>query len=299
MKRIAPLLTGLFLLAAGAAATLRAAAPLPASAFDYDAARPLDVQVKTAEKKDGIEVRDITFAAAASGARTAAYLVVSPLAKPGPGILFVHWYEPESPDSNRTQYLSQAVELAKAGTTSLLVATPWSEPTWFPKRNAAEDYRTTIDDVKEFRRALDVLLAQPNIDRKRIAFVGHDFGMMCGAVLAGVDRRVTAWALQAGTTSFSHWYLYMPRLEGAARQAKIDALAPLDPVLYIAKASPSPILLQFGHHDPHVTDARAQAFFDAAGEPKQILWYDAGHHLNDQAVADRQAWLRKTLKLAP
>jgi predicted esterase len=279
------------------AAPLRRTEPLPPSAFAYDATRPLDVRVKATEKRDGIEVRDITFASV-SGSRTAAYLVVSPLSKPSAGILFVHWYEPESPDSNRTQYLSQAVELAKVGTTSLLVATPWSDPSWFPKRNAAEDYRATIDEVKELRRALDVLLAQPNIDMKRVAFVGHDLGMMCGAVMAGVDRRVTAWALQAGTTSFSHWYLYSPRLEGAARQAKIDELAPLDPILYLPKASPAPVLLQFGHKDPHVTDARAQAFYDAAGQPKQILWYDAGHHLNDQAIADRQAWLKKTLKLS-
>jgi len=291
-----PTVIHLLLLAAVAAAPRPGSGALPPSAFDYDSSRPLDVQVKATERRDGVEVRDITYASAA-GRRTAAYLVVAPGAKPVAGILFAHWYEPTSGDSNRTQFLSQAVELAKAGATSLLIETLWSDPGWFPNRNPAEDYSSTVAQVKEFRRALDVLLAQPRVDRQRIAFVGHDMGMMCGAVLAGVDRRVHAWALLAGTTSFSQWYLYRPQLEGAARQAKIDELAPLDPVLYIPKAAPAPVLMQFGHADHHVPDDRAAAFFAAAREPKKILWYDAGHHLNDLAIADRQRWLRKTLKL--
>jgi dienelactone hydrolase len=290
------LTTRFFLLSTLAAAPLLAAAALPPSAFDYDSSRPLDIQVKATEQRDGVEVRDITFASAAGG-RTAAYLVVSPGSRPAAGILFAHWYEPTSADSNRTQFVSQAVELAKAGATSLLIETLWSEPSWFANRNPAEDFNSTVTQVKELRRALDVLLAQPHIDRKRVAFVGHDLGMMCGAVMAGVDRRVNAWALQAGTTSFSLWYLYTPHLEGAARQAKIDELAPLDPVLYIPKAAPAPVLMQFGHSDRHVPDDKAQAFFEAAREPKQILWYDAGHHLDDRAIADRQKWLRKVLKL--
>ena len=43
-------------------------------------------------------------------------------------VLFVHWYEPGSADSNRTQFLSQALELAREGVVSLLPETMWSEP---------------------------------------------------------------------------------------------------------------------------------------------------------------------------
>ena len=42
-------------------------------------------------------------------------------------------------------------------------------------------------------------------------------------------------------------------------------------------------------------EERALQMFEAAREPKPILWYDAGHGLNEQAVADRLAWLRKQL----
>jgi fermentation-respiration switch protein FrsA (DUF1100 family) len=262
--------------------------------FDYDRSRPFDIQVKNYERRDGAEVRDITFASARGG-RTAAYLVLPVRAAKGPGILFVHWYEPESSDSNRTQFLKQAVELAGGSATSLLIETMWSDPKWFASRKRVDDYANSIAQVKELRRALDVLLARETVDANRVAYVGHDFGAMYGAVLSAIDRRPCAWALQAGTTSFSLWYLLGTKLEGAERQSVIDRLAPLDPVAYISKAAPSPVLFQFGRKDPYVPEKRAQEFFGAAAQPKTMLWYHAGHGLNEQALRDRQQWLKKNL----
>lgn len=276
---------------------LLAAAALDPSVFDYDRNRPFDEKIVHVDERDGAEIHDISFAGAASR-RIAAYLVTPHRAGVrGPGILFVHWYEPESKDSNRTQFLEQAVELARSGATSLLIETMWSDPKWFPARNRNDDYANSIAQVKELRRALDFLVEQKTVDRTRIGYVGHDFGAMYGAVMAGVDRRPHAWALQAGTTSFSLWYLLGTKLEGAERQAVVDRLAPLDPVNYIGKAAPAPVLFQFGRSDKYVPEERAKEFFDAAKEPKTILWYDAGHGLNEQAVRDRQAWLHKVLRI--
>ncbi len=256
----------------------------------------LDINEKGMEIRNGVKVHDIAFANT-TGGRTAAYLVDS--AKPGKSaaILFVHWLEPSSKDSNRTQFLNQAVELAKLGTTSLLIETMWSDPEWFNRRDSSQDYANSVQQIEELGRALDVLLAQPHIDRKRVAYVGHDFGMMCGAVLAGTERRVRVWAFQAGTTSFSDWFLLLPKRQGEDREKFIAELAPLDPVRHIGKAAGSPVLMQFGRKDPYVPEAKAKQFFEAAGEPKKILWYEAGHGLNGQAIQDRQAWLKQQLRL--
>lgn len=279
-----------------AAAAFVLAAALSPATFDYDRSRPFGIEIVNTEHSGPAEIRDITFVDA-EGRRTAAYLVSPHKAGTGPGVLFVHWYEPESTDSNRSQFLPQAVELAGSGATSLLIETMWSDSKWFRTRKRDEDYENSIRQVKELRRALDLLFAQRTVDRRRIAYVGHDFGAMYGAVLAGVEDRVHAWALQAGTTSFSLWYLLGTKLEPSEKQAVIDKLAPLDPVLYIGKAPPAAVLFQFGRKDPYVPEARAQEFFDAAKEPKEILWYDAGHPLNDAAVRDRQAWLKKQLRI--
>ena len=57
------------------------------------------------------------------------------------------------------------------------------------------------------------------------------------------------------------------------------------------------MLLQFAEKDFYVPRDHAEALYAAARGPKQILWYQAGHGLNDQASQDRRKWLRQTLKL--
>ena len=91
-----------------------------AGLFDYDASAPLDVRVTKSEMREGVEVRDITFANA-SGGRTAAYLVVPAEGGAHPAALMAHWYSPEHPDSNRTQFLGQAVELANAAPIRMVI----------------------------------------------------------------------------------------------------------------------------------------------------------------------------------
>ena len=174
----------------------------------------------------------------------------------------------------------------------------WAEPHWFEKRKQSQDLENSILQVKELRRALDLLQERPAIDRGRIAFVGHDFGAMFGAVLAGADTRVCAWALQAGTTSFSDWYLLHPKLEGAERERFIQRLSVLDPVRFIGAAAPAPVLLQFSSHDEYVPVEKAARFFQAASEPKEIHFYEAGHALDVAAVvSDRETWLCSKLGL--
>jgi len=54
---------------------------------------------------------------------------------------------------------------------------------------------------------------------------------------------------------------------------------------------------QFGTNDPYVPKVRAEEFFSAVSGEKKILFYEAGHGLNEQAMKDRVAWLRAVLGL--
>lgn len=134
--------------------------------YDYNASAPFDVKVTKTEKRDGVEVRDITYANT-SGGRKAAYLVVPVTKGKHPAALMVHWYAPEEHDSNRTQYLDQAIALAKLGVVSLLPETMWSEPKWFPTRKREDDFDASVRSVRELRRELDLLLSQPDVDKSR------------------------------------------------------------------------------------------------------------------------------------
>ena len=277
-----------------AATSLARQTKMPGTLFEYDASQPFDTKEAGVEKRDGVDVHDVTFANT-SGGRTSAYLVTSAAAGSHAGILYVHWFEPESADSNRTQFLAEAVDNAKRGATSLLIDTMWSNPKWFDTRKQRDDYSSSVRQVKELRRALDFLLSQPRIDRHRVAYVGHDFGAMYGAVLSGLETRVRAYVLMAGTTAFSDWFLLGSKLAGAERQQFISQMAVLDPIRYIGAAVPSAVMFQFGSTDKYVPRSKAEAFFAAAREPKQALWYDAGHALSREAARNRQQWLKAQL----
>ena len=73
---------------------------------------------------------------------------------------------------------------------------------------------------------------------------------------------------------------------------------PLCPSAYIARAG-APVLLQFGRMDPYVPLKDAEALAADAPQPKTVLYYDAGHALNEQARLDRLGWLERRLNLRP
>lgn len=264
--------------------------------YDYDTKAPLDVQMGATATRQAAVLRELTYSKLAGG-RTGATLVTPKATGRHAAVLFVHWYDSDATNSNRTQFLDEAVDLAQSGAVSLLIDTMWSDTKWFGTRNPADDVSNSVAQVKELRRALDVLTSRPEVNAKRIAYVGHDFGAMYGSLLGGSDRRVSAYVLIAGTKSFSDWYLLGRKVEGEARAAVIRELAPLDPADRVAELAPSPVLFQFGTQDHFVPAASADAFFAGAREPKEMRRYDCGHEMNAAATSDRKAWVKAKLGL--
>jgi len=264
--------------------------------FDYDAAVSLDVRTVGTRTHDDWIGTELTYCPLPDR-RRAAYVVQPTGESPHAGLLYVHWYEPAAPTSNRTEFFSEAQTMAQRGAVSLLIEAPWSDREWFLKRTQADDYRASIDTVIELRRAMDLLLVQPGVDAKRVGYVGHDFGAMYGVIMGSVDPRPCCYVLMAGTPRLSDWFLYYPQLAGAAREAYVESMRDLDPIRRIASLAPAPLLFQFGEEDRHVPVARAEAFFQAAGQPRQLTWYDAGHELGERATSDRVAWVSERLDL--
>ena len=212
-------------------------------------------------------------------------------------ILYVHWYEPESGNSNRSQFQEEAKEMARGGAVCLLVETLWSDPDFFIKRTQEDDLQNSVEEVVNIRRAMDLLLSQPNVDTKRFAYVGHDFGGMYGVLAGSLDQRPTQYVVMAATPRFPDWYLYSPKLEGEAREVFIRQMSEIDPITHVPNLSRASVLFQFATDDPHVPVERAEEFFAAAKEPKEMKWYQAGHGLNENATRDRKIWLKEKLML--
>src|SRR5450759_101172 len=95
-----------------------AASSWPAAAelsFDYDKAHPLDLRESGIRQEGVATLRDISYAAL-DGSRNKATIVSGTTSSVSrPAILFVHWYGPPAPSSNRTQFVPDAIELAKHG----------------------------------------------------------------------------------------------------------------------------------------------------------------------------------------
>lgn len=265
--------------------------------FDYHRQTPVQIETTGSETRGSVTVQDIRYASPVDGKPIGAYLVSPTEAaeKSRAGVLYVHWYEPHAADSNRTQFLDEAVTLAaENGIVSLLPETMWSEPAWYREgRSLVSDYQDAIHQVIELRRALDVLTAQPQVDETHIAYVGHDFGAMYGSLLIGSDPRPKAYILIAGASNFNHWMLFgvepdRPGLD--TYRAKMDALAPAH---FVAKAAPVPVFFQFGTEDFYTPAEDVFAFSRAASEPKDIRLYVCGHAMDIPKVrADRLAYLR-------
>jgi len=79
------------------------------------------------------------------------------------------------------------------------------------------------------------------------------------------------------------------------REAGVD-LRVARPVDTIGQISPRPLLIIHGQEDGLFNVENAYHLYEAAGEPKEIQWWDAGHRLPDTAVLRAAAWLDHQLR---
>ena len=155
------------------------------------------------------------------------------------------------------------------------------------------------EDLREVRRALDLLLSQPQVDRRRLGFVGHDYGAMYGSIVSGVERRVKTYVFMTAHPRFSDWSLkYWPVTAKAGEETYRQATKEIDPINYVSHAAPAALFFQFATSDKFIPRDTALGYFAAAGKPKQIRWYDTVHELNIEAArTDRRVWLTRKLGL--
>jgi fermentation-respiration switch protein FrsA (DUF1100 family) len=74
-------------------------------------------------------------------------------------------------------------------------------------------------------------------------------------------------------------------------------LASIDPLRYVARSSPSALLLQDGRRDSVVPRKALVDLARAAGKPKSVRWYTAGHAPNAREYREAIAWLSSRLGL--
>jgi dienelactone hydrolase len=254
-----------------------------------------------------IKIFDVYFTSPMGGMIPAS-IVVPPGDGPFPGVLFGHWAMKGSPTRNRTEFLEEAVLLAKSGVVSMLVEAPFAregyqeDETPLSQKEANSFYRS----IMEFRRCIDMLVRRYPVDASRVAFVGHSFSAGVGGVLAGVDKRIKAYVLMAGVLTMSDYLMSNEpemvkwREEVGPERLKqyLQKNAHLDPVHYLPHIAPAALFLQNARNDGGAGEKWARRALQIASEPKTLKIYESDHALNAEARRDRIEFLRAQLKFA-
>jgi dienelactone hydrolase len=275
----------------------------------YDQKAPLDIKETGTVDRNGVKVQDINFASP-KGGRITAYLIVPSTKGSHAGVVYGHWG-----NGNRTEFLSEAIALARVGTVSVLIDYPWERTGewWQPQFGFNEPEKRTeqyLQAITDLQRAIDLLLARSDVDPNRIAYVGHSYGAQWGAVLAALDKRIKTAVLMAGVPSAASIWLeatndaslvgFRKNLPQGVLEKFVEVYNKLDAVKFVPHAAPVSLLFQFGYQERYIHDHHMRQYAEAASQPKQVKWYDAGHDLlSMEALLDRENWLRKELDLRP
>lgn len=269
--------------------------------FVYDVYLDLQVQQRGEEKRGDAIVKDVSFDSSAHSEtprRVNAFIVLPSTAAPHAGILWCHWLG-QPATSNRSQFLDEAVALARQGAVSVLVDAMWSDPKWYETRNLDDDFRRGVEQVIAFRRGLDLLLAQPGVDPKRVGFVGHDYSAMYGSVAVAVDDRVHAAVFMAAAPRFADWAFFVKK--PSSMETYLAQNAPLEIAEYVKGLTDIPVLLQFAGHDRYVPVTKAHEFAALVPDPKTFRLYDTAEHdmtRPPEIRTDRDAWIISKLQLS-
>jgi len=133
---------------------------------------------------------------------------------------------PNSPTSNREEFLNEAIACAPAGVICLLIDAPQVRPGFKPTPNPVLIAQQVID----LRRGVDLLLLRSDVDPKRIAYVGHSWDAGTGAILDAVDKRIAAFVFMGGhreyaTPALTLRHTVSPRFPPAKPSRRVDCEA--------------------------------------------------------------------------
>jgi dienelactone hydrolase len=244
-------------------------------------------------KERGATLHDISFRGS-RGRRVNAFLMVPDGKGPFGGVVFQH-----GSGQDRSEFVAEALALAQRGAVGVLLDEPWvrSNSSAPPDRLARNIRQNYVDNVVDVRRAVDLLQSRPDVDGKRIGFVGHSYGAAIGAITSGVEPRIKALNLLSGGGTPSRGYAQIIGHSPAKQRAYRRLLQTIDPVRYIGHAAPRRLFIEAGRHDEIIPQPDLKALIAAASKPKRVKWFDAGHALTIAAFQEGADWLSGQLKL--
>lgn len=208
---------------------------------------------------------------------------------------------PGLPES-ASQNLEPLALLSCAGATALALDAPYvregrmANPLTFDETDREEQ----IQFIIEAKRAVDVL---EETGATRFGVTAVSWGVSIGAMLAGLEDRIDAYALMIGNSGLIERFLHdgepvgpLENVSAEQRDLWVEAMEPLDAKLYVGNSTTS-ILFQNGRTDPFVSAESAERLHAAAPSTTEVIWYNVGHEVTPEMIADHFSWLGDQLGL--
>src|SRR5438105_14547224 len=187
--------------------------------WDYDHSAPLNLKEAGVPRQLGIrdrgavKVHDISYSAPVddrgplvgpNGGVVTAYLVVPLGNGPFPAVIYGHWCMPGSEKKNRTEFLDEALVLARSGVISLLPDHVIVHPGFVEDHTPLNEQQIAVEVQQDvnLRRGADLLLGRKDVDPARLGYVGHSCDGSAGGFLSGIEKRFRAFVIMAGDLSF-------------------------------------------------------------------------------------------------
>ncbi len=233
---------------------------------------------------------------------------INPAGRVCPGVVMYHGFMASKCQPPHRLFVQLAEALARLGIVSLRIDLPGRGD------SEGDSIDLTVEgDLAAAQRAIDVLVAQPDVDSKRIGLVGISWGGILAATLAGRDPRVAAtvllstapyeqvgWKPRLQRIEGRRVYKFVGNLVGDQFFAGLKQLHPIDDLVHTG----GPVAYIYGTKDRLVNSTaleNLQLRLRAAGVPLEVIPITDGDHVFMAPALQRQvldatvAWIQRTL----
>jgi hypothetical protein len=143
-----------------------------------------------------------------------------------------------------------------------------------------------------FSLAVEWLSSRNDVDATRVGLVATSFAVPFATIAAAMDARFRDVGLIYGAGDFASVMAanldLRPRwLRRPAAWLATRAFREFEPERHVALIAPRPLLMINGVDDPQMPREAVQSLYDAAKEPKTLIWLRTGHLMPTDSVLIR------------
>jgi dienelactone hydrolase len=265
------------------------------SFYTYDRGLPLEAKLEPLDANDDHARYSLSYLSVHDQRVTAILSIPKKFAPPYPAVLLMHG----SGGHKDADYIKAvSFELTKQGFATLSIDSQYrgdrKRPDVVGELLNPDSFRMRdawVQTVVDLRRAVDYLASRSDINPSKIGYLGFSMGGMLGACLGGVEPRVSCFLLAVpggGLVKIAqeldkHPALkkYWPVTLTPEVMKRVEEFATVcDPVHFVGKILPRPLLIIVADHDELIPPEASQMLIDAAhAQPENVKRMPTGHIL--------------------